>query len=117
VDVGQPRADRQHREREPVRGEDAQEAAAEEDDERGCRRPVQPHVHERPVDQESRDQEEDRHAEVEAGGEVAEPRAVVRAAQERRVREEDAQHGDRAHRVEQREARMPGRRRDDGRRR
>ena len=83
------------RQRQPVGGHDAQEPPPRVGAHRGHRLPALAGDHERAVQQEARDAEEDRHADLQAHGEVADERArVLGAGEEGGVGAEDRDRGD-----------------------
>src|SRR5207248_2138283 len=84
----------------PVGGEDAQAAPPEVGDGARAAGAREPGRNERPVQQESRDHEEDRDAHVHPRREGAESRSAVEAAEERHVRDEHHARGQGAEPVE-----------------
>ena len=98
--------DRQHGQRQPVGGHDPQDPPAQVARQRRPAGAVQPRGDERAVEQEARDREEDRHPHLGVGDEARRPGHGQAAG----VADDDGDRGDRAQRIDQREARMPGRR-------
>ena len=82
VQLGRP-GQHHHGEHEPVQREDAHRAADQEGPHVRCRPAAEVGGHEWAIEQETRDQEEDRDADLTARGEVAEPRRSVREARRR----------------------------------
>ena len=107
---GVEQAEREHGH--PVRGQDAQGPAPRVAPHLHRRAPVQPGAHERPVEQERGQHEEDRDAAVQADRPRAERVLLVEAAELRRVGHDDEQRRDRAQRVQQREPWIAGGRGD-----
>ena len=111
-DAAQAGIDGQHGQRQPVGREDPQQAPAGVVAQAARGRPQQASGHERAVEQEARDHEEQRHPDVQALDERAVDRLADRRCGIAGVVDEHRQGGDRPQRVHQREARMAGRRRD-----
>jgi len=101
-----------HEHREPERRDDAQQAAPEVAPGRRRRARLEAGGDERPVEQEAREDEEQRDARVHAGRERAERVRPREAGAVADVEQHDAERGQRPDAVEQREARVAGRRRD-----
>jgi len=104
--------------RDPIRRRDAQRPAAEEQPRARGRASLERRRAERPVEQESRDHEEDRGTDLEPGDERREPLPSLsehRPTLEPDVFEDRARHRDRAEAVEARKVERPPRRHRGGR--
>ena len=105
-DVLQLEHEEQHRDREPVGGEDPEESALPKRQELGRRLTVEMGTYVGPVQQEPRDQEEDAHTERPQPGDPVGERALVPGRLELAddVVDDDRQRGDRPQTVEARKA-------------
>ena len=110
-DPGHARDDRRDRQHGPVGGGDPEEAAPGVAAEGGSVPGADAGGDERPVEQEGREQEEERHADVEMGDEPAVPGVAEAVGEDRDVDEQDRDRRQPAQRVEEREPGVGARRR------